>query len=326
MKEILVILLVAVMASCGKSGGAQQAQAAEQPASEAKSTFSGDSAYAFVAQQCAFGPRVTGSEAAQQCAQWMVSKLRQYGATDIQEQKAKLRATDGTILNAVNISARFNPQATNRMLVMAHWDSRPWADQDSAKENRRKAIDGANDGASGVGVILELARQMAQKQPKMGVDVLLVDAEDYGPHADDPRSEEDSDGWALGTQYWVENPTIPLTDIKYGVLLDMVGGKGATFAREYHSEYAAKAVNDRVWQAARKARAGKRFIDAMGGAVVDDHVYLLIAGVPVIDIIEAAHPETGTFPPYWHTMDDNISNIDPATLQDVGNTLMQLIY
>lgn len=326
MKYIIIIFAAVMMVACGKSGGGQQARAAEQPAAETKSTFSGDSAYAFVAQQCAFGPRVTGSAASKQCAQWIVDKLRQYGAADIQEQKAQLRATDGTQLDAVNISARFNPQATNRMLVMAHWDSRPWADQDPAMENRRKPIDGANDGASGVGVILELARQMALKQPKMGVDVLLVDAEDYGPHADEPRNEEDSDGWALGAQYWVENPTFPLTDINYGVLLDMVGGQGATFAREYHSEYAAKPVNDRVWAAARKAGAGKRFIDGIGGAVVDDHIYLLKAGVPVIDIIECANPETGTFPATWHTLEDTIENIDPATLQDVGNTLMHLIY
>lgn len=311
---------------CNKVSGTQQSTAQEGASTSTKPVFNEDSAYAFVQKQVEFGPRVTGSQASAQCGQWLVDKLSQYGAADVQQQRAQVKASDGTKLDMANISARFNPEASNRMLLMAHWDSRPWADQDPDPQNRRKAIDGANDGASGVGVILELARQMSLKQPRIGVDVLLVDAEDYGPHADEERGDDDSDAWALGTQYWVENPTFPLTDIQYGVLLDMVGGKNAVFAREYHSEYAAKPIVDKVWSAARKAGVQQRFDDTVGGAVVDDHVYLLLAGVPVIDIIEGAHPETGSFPPYWHTLSDNMDNIDPATLKAVGSTLIQLIY
>ncbi len=325
MRFFYYILIFLALTGCAKAGGAQTERMQSQEPS-AKPSFCADSAYAFVAQQCAFGPRVPGSPASKQCAQWLLRKLAQYGASDVTAQQTQLSAYDGTILDATNISARFNPQAQERVLLMAHWDSRPWADQDSDPASRYKPIDGANDGASGVGVILEVARQISLKQPRLGVDVLLVDAEDYGPHADHERSEEDADAWALGAQHWVANPTFPLTDIKYGVLLDMVGGKDAKFYREYHSEYAAKAINDRVWSAARKAGEADRFIDGIGGAVVDDHVYLLMAGVPVIDIIDAAHPQTGSFPPTWHTSQDNMENIDRATLQAVGNTMLQLIY
>lgn len=286
--------------------------------------FSADSAYAYVARQVQYGPRVPGSDASKQCAEWIVEKLSQFGASDIQQQRAQVVAWDGTPLDICNISARINPEAKRRVLLLSHWDSRPWADQETDPEKRKQPIDGANDGASGVGVIMELARIYPTLGTDMGIDVLFVDAEDYGVHEDSDVADSQNT-WCLGSQYWVEHPTLPLNSIEYAVLLDMVGDKDAVFSREYHSQTTAPRINDKVWRAARRAGHGKRFADKVGAAVVDDHVPLLMAGIPAIDIIDAANPATGGFPRTWHTQADNIDNIDRGTLQAVGETLVALI-
>ncbi len=295
---------------------------AEQPAKV--TPFNADSAYAYVARQVQFGPRVPGSEASEQCAAWIEGKLTQFGAADVQKQRTRVTAWDGTPLNICNISARINPDAKRRILLMSHWDSRPWADQDPNPEMRKQPIPGANDGASGVGVILELARIYPQLDTDMGFDVLFLDAEDYGAH-DEAEVANSQDTWCLGSQYWVKHPTLPLQSIEYAVLLDMVGDKDAVFAREYHSQTAADPINDLVWRAARRAGHGKRFADKAGAAVVDDHVPFLMAGIPAIDIVDATNPASGGFPRTWHTQADNIDNIDPGTLRAVGETLVELI-
>lgn len=308
--------------ACAKSASTAS-QAPQQSAPAAPARFDADSAYAFVAAQVAFGPRVPGSDAAERCGDWLVSQLRRFGASNITEQRAEVVAYNGDILPIRNITAQFAPDASERILLLAHWDSRPWADEERDPAEREKPIDGANDGASGVGVILEIARQLSQHQPKTGVDILLVDAEDYGRRSDAPDVDNDN-SWCLGTQYWTAHPTLALESINYAVLLDMVGGKDAVFPREQLSEMAAPQIVDLVWKAAARASASERFPNRRGGAVMDDHVYLLRAGVPAIDIIESAHPATGSFPPYWHTHADNIDNIDPATLGAVGRTIANL--
>lgn len=321
---IVMILILASMAGCRQG---TTASATTQPAAEravASSVFNADSAYAYVAQQVQYGPRVPGSDASKQCEAWIAEKLSQFGASDIQQQRTRITAWDGTTLDICNISARFNPDAKRRVLLLAHWDSRPWADQETDPKLRRQPIPGANDGASGVGVIMELARVYSQIDTDMGLDVLFVDAEDYGVHQD-ADVDDSQDSWCLGTQYWVKHPTVPLKNIEYAVLLDMVGDKDAKFSREYHSQIAAAPINDLVWRAARKAGHGKRFADKVGAAVMDDHVPLLMAGVPAIDIVDATNPVTDGFPRTWHTMADDIDNIDPATLRAVGETLVQLL-
>lgn len=274
--------------------------------------------------QTDFGPRVPGSEASRQCAAWLQARLQELGAEDVEVQEAVVTAYDGTSLPIRNITARINPDAKKRILLLSHWDSRPWADHDPDPANRRRPIDGANDGASGVGVILELVRLMGQQKPAAGVDILLVDAEDYGPHAE--ASGDSDDAWALGTQYWAGHPTLPVADIRYGVLLDMVGGKDAIFPREYFSEYYAREINDKVWRAAARCGEASRFVDVTGGAITDDHIYLNRIGIPTVDIIESSNPRTGSFNPTWHTLADNIDNIDTATLGSVGKVLVKLIY
>lgn len=318
---------MAAMAACGKAQTASSAaDDTRQDALAADAAFDADSAYAYVAAQTAFGPRVPNSDAHARCGAWLAGKLVELGATNVTVDSCTLTAYDATRLNTCNITAQINPSASKRILLLSHWDSRPWADHEKDASLRRKPIDGANDGASGVGVILELVRTLAANQPKVGVDVLLVDAEDYGRHNDEPTLSSDEDSWALGSKYWVQNPTLDLSKVRYAVLLDMVGGKNAAFPREYFSEYSTKHINDKVWKAAEKAGYADRFPDRVGSPVIDDHISLMNVGVPAIDIIENDNPATGSFNPTWHTLDDNIDNIDRESLRAVGQTLLHLIY
>lgn len=323
-KYLIIPLMAMAMAACGNAGTAARAEETPEPPVDA--TFDADSAYAYVAAQTAFGPRVPNSDAHARCGAWLVGKLHELGASNVTVDSLNISAYDGTRLNARNISAQINPSAGKRILLLSHWDSRPWADQAKDASQRRKPIDGANDGASGVGVILELVRVLAAQNPKVGVDVLFVDAEDYGRHADEIALSSDEETWALGSQAWAQNPTLDLSKVRYAILLDMVGGKDATFPREYFSEYAAKHINDKIWHAAEKAGFAERFPDRVGTPVIDDHLNIIKAGIPSVDIIESDNPSTGSFNPTWHTPDDNISNIDPQTLRAVGQTLLNLIY
>ena len=264
-------------------------------------TFNADSAYAFCAAQCSFGPRTMNSEAHEQCAQWIQQKFEQYGYS-VQLQKA--------------------------ILICAHWDSRPWADNDPDEANWHKPVMAANDGASGVAVMLELARLLQQNDSaRMTVDFICFDAEDWGvPQWSD---EAGADSWALGAQYWAANPA-PLNpkDYQFGILLDMVGGQGAKFYREYYSMRYARNVVERVWQAANAAGYGSVFPYKDGGGVTDDHLPVNEkAGILCIDIINH-YPdcEQSSFGPTWHTINDDMQHLDRNTLQAVGQTLVQLIY
>ncbi len=321
---MLISLSLVAMGACGN---AQSSAAAEATPDEAVAevVFDADSAFAYVAAQTAFGPRVPNSEAHERCGEWLSGKLKELGAANVTVDSCVLTAYDGTRLNTRNISAQINPSANKRILLLAHWDSRPWADQEKDASLRRKPIDGANDGASGVGVILEIVRNLTANTPKVGVDVLFVDSEDYGRHSDDTSLSGDEDSWALGSKYWAQNPTVDLSKVRYAVLLDMVGGKNAVFPREYFSENIAKPVNDKVWSVAARSGYGDRFVERVGTPVIDDHISLAQVGVPAIDIIENANPSTGSFNPTWHTLDDNIDNIDKESLRAVGQTLVNLI-
>lgn len=280
--------------------------------------FDADSAYMYLARQVAFGPRVPNTEAHQNTGDWLVSELKRHGA-QVTEQKANLKAFDGTILNARNIFAQINPEAKERILLLAHWDCRPWADQDPDPQKRVLPVDGANDGASGVAVLLELARQLSLHPVDKGIDILFVDAEDWG-------SEGDDESWALGTKYFVEHPIIKNYNPRFAILLDMVGGDGAIFCREYFSERSAPSVAEAVWNSAIKAGYGDKFLNRLGSAIMDDHVQLIRAGIPSIDIIEY-HPdgESG-FNPRWHTTSDNLDGISKETLKAVGQTLTNFLY
>lgn len=286
--------------------------------------FSSDSAYHFVEQQVNFGPRVPNSSAHKACADYLVNTLESFGAVVV-EQKVKLRAFNGDILDANNIIASFNPGVKQRILLFAHWDTRPWSDHDANPVNRNKPVLGANDGASGVGVLLEIARHIGIVAPRLGVDIIFFDAEDYGAPEDYAGNAEDS--WCLGAQYWARNPHVSGYTARFGVLLDMVGAPDATFYRDQISEHFAPDIVSKVWNKAISLGFEKYFINKPGGGITDDHLYVnQIAGIPSIDIIHYNPNNTHGFGDYWHTVNDNMQNIDKQTLFAVGTTVMQVIY
>lgn len=310
------------LSSCSARKGGSVAQ--DTVASVREHTFNADSAYEMIKTQLSFGPRVPGTEAHAKCAQWMEQRLRQYGADSVVVQKATVKAYTGQQLPMYNVIGMYNPELTKRVLFLAHWDSRPWADHDPDDSKHTEPVPGANDGASGVAVLLEMARNFQQKHPDTGVDLMMVDCEDYGRSG---TFGDDDDSWCLGTQYFVKNlPYAQGVRPEYAVLLDMVGGHNAVFTREYTSETMAKPVTDRVWQLAKRMGYADRFSDELGIGVVDDHTYLNQAGIPAAVIIEASHPATQAFPPQWHTVSDDIRHIDPSTLQAVGNVVLGLAY
>ncbi|MDE6012547.1 MAG: M28 family peptidase [Prevotella sp.] len=286
--------------------------------------FSADSAYSFCQQQCDFGPRTMNSEAHEQCAQWIVSKFQGYGL-EVIEQRATLKGFDGTPLLSNNIIAQFRPACNDRLMICAHWDSRPWADNDPDESNHTKPVMAANDGASGVGVMLELARLLSMAdstlRPDLGIDLICFDAEDWG-------SDNHPDSWALGAQHWAAHLHRENYRPRYGILLDMVGGQGATFYQEGFSKLKAPQVVDRVWKAAQVAGYGSIFPNQEGDYITDDHGPVNdIAHIPCIDII-AYYPycQESSFGPTWHTVDDTMEHLDRNTLKAVGQTLLQVIF
>lgn len=278
--------------------------------------FNADSAYAYTAMQVSFGPRIPNTPAQEQCADWLIQTLRPLADT-VYVQRTTVTGPGKTALPCINIIGVFNPGATQRILLLAHWDTRPHADQDAF--DKTKKLDGADDGASGVAVLLELARQFHREKPNIGVDILLTDVEDSGV-------SEEENSFCLGTQYWARNPHVPGYKANYGILLDMVGGRGSQFYMEATSQQYALGPMKAFWDVANKLGYSDYFrYESNGAAITDDHVYVnTMANIPTFDII-ALQPNGG-FVPHWHTQNDNMSVIDPRTLQAVGQTLMQVIY
>ena len=281
--------------------------------------FSADSAYAFVERQCSFGARVPGTDAHRRCGDYLVATLKSFGTT-VTEQNGKVTTFDGTRLNARNIIAQINPDAESRIMMLAHWDCRPWADKDPDEAKRTQPVMGANDAASGVGVLLEMARAMQSQKPNIGIDIILVDVEDWG---DDNGGE---DTWALGTQYWTRNMHQQGYHPMYGILLDMVGAEGASFYQEYYSMQYAPSVVREVWRIAASLGHSDMFIAQPGGGITDDHVPVNKAGIPCIDITDMRPSSQYGFFNGWHTTDDVMRHISPNTLAAVGQTLLTLIY
>ncbi len=287
-------------------------------------TFNSDSAYQFIAQQVNFGPRVPNTSSHVACGNWLEEKLREWSDT-VYVQRAKVNAYDGTVLNIRNLVGSFRPEATNRLLFCAHWDTRPWADHDADPANHFTPIDGANDGGSGVGVLLEIARLLHMHAPETGVDIIFFDAEDYGEHRTHQGSEQHS--WALGSQYWSQRPHRTDYFARYGVLLDMVGAYNATFKKEGYSMLYAPNIVRNVWKLAQRKNFGHYFINQEGGFITDDHLYVNeIRGIPTINIIDLRSDTPHGFFPQWHTMGDTMEQIDPVTLDAVGNVVLSLIY
>jgi glutaminyl-peptide cyclotransferase len=283
--------------------------------------FNADSAFAFIAAQVAFGPRVPNSAAHKACAAYLENTFKRF-TPHVLIQEANVTAYTGEVLRIKNIKARFNPDAADRIVFFAHWDTRHIADND--KEKPKKPFDGADDGGSGVGVILEMARQLSLEPfpLNIGIDFVLFDGGDYGEAGGSP------DSYCLGSQYWSRNPHIPGYTARFGVLLDLVGAADAVFCKEGYSRQFARQVVDNVWNIAMELGYGHYFrpIHTVS-SVTDDHYFVnTILRIPTIDIINYYEERKGSaFPPHWHTHDDNLDIIDTNTLKAVGQTLMELI-
>ena|SRR5690625_1564622 len=283
--------------------------------------FSADSARHHIETQVGFGPRVPNSEAHQLTRDYLVDQLQAHaGESAVYVQSFQQEGYDGEMLELHNIIAAFNIENRDRILLAAHWDTRPRADEDQDRQD--EPILGADDGGSGVGVLLELARLFGEHPPPIGVDIILFDGEDYG------RSGEQS-LYFLGSRYWSLNQPVPGYSPRFGILLDMVGGRGAIFYKEGYSLRYAPSLVHAVWDLAHELSYGDMFPDEGGSFISDDHLMVnRHTDIPMIDIIHHSRSESGlaVFPPWWHTHEDNLDIIDTETLQAVGSLMAEMIY
>jgi len=283
--------------------------------------FDGERALRHVYTQVEFGPRVFGTEGYQQALDWMVRQLEQTADAVSPQPFAWADAHDSTkVWGGTNIVASFNlnPEGGRRVMLSAHWDTRPVADQDPDSTNWSQPVPGANDGGSGVAVLMEMARLLAEQPPDVGVDLVLFDLEDIGDDiGPDADSSTVANPFAIGSQRFVEEN--PAYRPQFGILLDMVCDADLRIPRESYSNINAKPVVDRVWEAAERVGATV-FLDEEGGPVVDDHMAFLQQGIPVIDLIHYPFPST------WHTMADVPSACSAESLQQVGDVLVEAVW
>ncbi len=332
LKNLLFICVFCIGLVACKDEPVKDQKTNQPPAAVAAPKFQADSAFAMIKKQVDFGPRVPGSAAHIQCGDWMVSTLKTYGANVI-EQKGSVVTFDGKNVPLRNIIAEFNPSAKKRIVLAAHWDTRPFADKDPDESKWKKPIDGANDGGSGVGVLMEIARLLQAQAPKVGVDLIFFDVEDYGtPEFVKNQDDNSVFTWCLGSQYWLRQPHKAGYIAEAGILLDMVGAKDATFNKEGKSVDAAPGMVGRLWNTAAKLGHGSYFRDETVQEIVDDHQFMIMAGIPTANIIDM-RPEVKamgfagyTFGNFHHTHNDNLSVIDVATLKAVGETVIHVVW
>jgi len=326
LRRIFLLFFICIFCSCsGEKIKAKQSDSSVQEVVKPASSFDADSAYIFTKNQVDFGPRVPGTTAHKQCGNYLASELKRFGAAVI-EQEANLKLYNGNIIRAKNIIGSFQPENKDRVLLCAHWDTRPFADRDPDSTNHRTPIDGANDGAGSCAVLLEVARQIQKNQPAIGIDIIFFDAEDWGTPAFERNNYEDS-GYCLGSEYWAKNPHVNNYTARFGVLLDMVGAPDAVFYREYYSmRYAANIVL-KVWESAATLGHSRYFINAIGGEIYDDHLQVILhRRIPCINIVHYDPHSRSGFGSFWHTLNDNMDNISKDTFRAVGETIMYVIY
>jgi len=277
-------------------------------------TFSGTRAFADLEKQVSLGPRAPGSPGHSQCLNYLVASLRSLADT-VWTQEFVSPGYNNEALRLTNVVASFDPGEKARILLCAHWDTRPRADNDPDPANQSKPILGANDGASGVAVLLELARLMNSTPPSIGIDLVLFDGEDYGYEGDTPR-------YLLGSRYFATNTTFEQVP-RFAILLDMVGDANLEIFKEQHSvQYAGDIVN-LIWNTARQL-GYYQFVDEVGESITDDHLPLNEAGIKTVDLIDFDYPDHTNR--YWHTLDDVPANCSGEGLEAVGTVLTHLLY
>ena len=318
----LVAGIACLLSACGK-----------KTVTPSRPAFSSDSAYAYIERQLAFGPRVPNSNAHMQCAVWLIEQLKAFGA-EVELQKGFMPDYKGDNQQIYNIIGHFTPlqrdsssPASARILLGAHYDTRPWCDEEDDYSDRFYNVPGANDGASGVGVLLEVARQLGLKLSDSTlttpVDIIFFDCEDMGT----PRvytGAEREDTWCLGSQLWATNYAKNNTHpYRFGIVLDMVGAPDAVFPLEMYSTQYASNYQHQIWRAAEQLGYGAMFSKQQSYPITDDHYYInYIAGIPCVDVIHYDIRNATGFPHWWHTRKDNMDNIARSTLQAVGEVVM----
>lgn len=330
--RIAIIASIALMMLAGCSGKSNASQpTADSLTDTARTgqtrkvpTFNADSAYHYTWQQCSFGARVPNSKAHGKCLKYICGELERMGAK-VNRQETTLIAYDGTRLQSTNIIASYYPDNNRRIALFAHWDCRPMADNDPLPANRHKPVMGANDAASGVAVLMELGRLLQKEDPGVGIDLILVDAEDYGA-PDNAKMADDERTWCLGTQYWCKNMGYRADNKPYmGILLDMVGGDDPEFSIDAASLQYAGPQAQAFWNDAASIGLGDFFSQNQGGSIIDDHYFVnLDAGIPTFDIIDFRSGRG--FPKEWHTASDDMSHISRSTLGAVGKALTHYIF
>lgn len=320
----LIIGGLVLLASCGNNKNDQP-----QPVSSAVDynavqipMFNADSAYRFVEEQLAFGFRVPGTKAHSACASYIENKMSGWCDTVIVQHFSTTLWNDQAV-KGKNIIASIRPDLSKRILLAAHWDSRMWADHDSNSDNHKKPIMGANDGASGVAMLMEMARVMNEKRLQVGVDFIFFDVEDQGIPEWTQQYQDNS--WCKGSQYWAQHPHIPYYSAVYGILFDMVGTAEPRFTKEEISRRYASGILNKVWHAADDLGYGHIFVDEETDPILDDHLYVnQIIGIPMMDIVQNS-PGMSFFN-YWHTIYDDIDCINKQTLKIVGDVTLKAIY
>ncbi len=284
--------------------------------------FSEDSAYVYIKKQVDFGPRVPNTKAHKACAAWLAQTMRGFGL-EVIEQPFKATGYTGNTWEGMNIIGQYKPEAKRRIMIAAHWDSRFQADKDT--KDQKKPIDGADDGGSGVGVILEMARVLRANPIDIGVDFVLFDVEDQGLDSNDDKDH--SETWCLGSQHWAKNKHKPGYYPYSAILIDMVGSKGATFKKEGFSMQAAPQLTNQIWNLAAAMNYSQYFVPQTMNGVIDDHYFVIKdAKIPMIDIINTQGEGEKLFGSYHHTHADNMSVIDKKTLKAVGQVLTAYVY
>ncbi len=315
----VIFLLVFLFAGCNKENREVIKPIFDIVSADSIPHFNGRKAYEYCKTQVNFGPRNPGSNGHRQALNFLQIELNKF-ADSVALQNFTYTGYDNEILELTNIIAKFNPSAKNRIIISAHWDTRPRAEHAFDKNNVNKPILGANDGASGTAVILVLAELLKSHKPGFGVDLVLFDGEDYG-------YESDLMNFCLGSKYFASNIS-ENNRPAFAVLLDMVGDKDAVFPKEGNSLIYAEEIVNTIWNIAYNLNATK-FIQKESSAVYDDHIPLNQAGIRTVDIIDsyligANGPDKRRN--YWHSDKDDMSNISSETLGQVGNVLVNLIY
>lgn len=311
--NILLLVALPLFGACDKLPGA----------SRPKTAFDAAAAMRYTEAQLAFGPRVPGTPAATKAGDWIVTMMKARADTVI-EQRWTHRTLKGDSLPLRNIIARWNPKATQRILYVTHWDTRPMADADPVLGNRSTPIPGANDGAAGVGLFIALGDALKKVPPTVGVDLLFDDGEDYGADFSPPYADV-----LLGTQYFAAHLPSPDYHPMFGILWDMIGDKDLNILQEAKSVSAAPEVVSRVWQRAAEFGYAGYFIPQAGQDMIDDHVPLIERGLRVIDVIDYDYgprdASGNANPNYHHTLQDTIDKISQKSLQIVGDVALSLL-